>query len=261
MKIPAISFITLFLAPIFGWTQQRLSPCSNGNLWGYCEPGGSVVISRIYRKVSDFQKYLGPVVREDNYWWMVNSRGILCFNSRIWENEPPPQMENGLYKVSYFDPIFAQVTEYYNRYGLPVKVADEPRFSGDTLEYKIFNFAEALTLAKSKLGTPYGENMFDCSGFMRFIYGSWGINLPYFSRDIAERGREINLSEAKPGDLIFFAGANEFDKSPNHVGMITSIKGNVAEFIHASTSRGVTINKNTDAYYKRRFLFIRRIFG
>jgi cell wall-associated NlpC family hydrolase len=261
MKIPAISLITLLLFPISGWTQQRLSPCSNADLWGYCEPGGSVVIPQIYKKAADFQQYLGPVVREDGNWWMVNSKGILCFNSRRWENEPPPRPEKGLYKVSWFDPIFANITEYYTRYGLPVKVADEAKISGDTIEYQIFNFAQALKIAQSKLGNPYGADQLDCSGFIRFIFGQFGMTLPYFTREIAERGRDISLREAKPGDLIFFSGANEYDRTPGHVGMITSLKGNVAEFIHASTSKGVCMNKNTDPYYKKRFLFVRRIFG
>lgn len=261
MRIPFFRIACLFLLTFSGWAQQKLIMCREGELWGYCEPGGRVVVPQRYKKVSDFQQYLGPVVREDGNWWMVNKNGILCFNSRRWENEPPPQPEKGLYKVSWFDPIFAQVTEYYNRAGLPVKVQDELRISADTLEYTMFNFAEALKLAQSKLGTPYGENMLDCSGFMRFIYGPFGINLPYFAREIAEKGREIPLSEAKPGDLIFFTGFNEYDKTPGHLGMITSVKGNMAEFIHASSSRGITTNRNTDPYYKKRYLFVRRIFG
>jgi hypothetical protein len=241
--------------------QPTLRTCRNGDLWGFCDPEGNVVIPQVFQKVHNFQGNLGPVVREDSYWWMINKKGIFCFNSRRWADQYPPEPVKGLYKIAYFDPIFANVTEYYNKNGLPVKVEDESKISGDTIEYKIFNFQEALTLAQSKLGTPYGENKLDCSGFIRFIFQPFGIVLPYYASEIAEKGREIALKEAKPGDLIFFGGAGENDKNPNHVGMIISVKGKEIEFIHSSSSKGVIQNKNTEPYFKKRFLFVRRIFG
>lgn len=68
--------------------------------------------------------------------------------------------------------------------------------------------------------TPSG---FDCSGFTKYVYGHFGINLNRVSRDQAQQGMKVSKSELKPGDLVFFG-------SPiHHVGIYV---GNNM-FIHA----------------------------
>jgi cell wall-associated NlpC family hydrolase len=142
-----------------------------------------------------------------------------------------------------------------------VKVPNEDSLRADTIIYTMFNVSDAIARAKLKLGTPYGIDNLDCSGYIRYIFSPFGINLPYYAREISEVGREIPVGKVKPGDLIFFAGSAATDKTVNHVGMVISVKGPEIEFIHASTSKGVTINKSSDPYYKVRYLFSRRIFG
>jgi cell wall-associated NlpC family hydrolase len=66
-----------------------------------------------------------------------------------------------------------------------------------------------LESAYSCLGAPYRHggttpDGFDCSGFVRYIYKENGINLGRSSRDQAHYGKPVELSELKPGDLIFF---------------------------------------------------------
>ena len=263
MKVHFLWFPVLLLLTFnsIGQPATELRPCREGELFGYCNPQGEVKIPYQYQKAGPFSGNVAPVVRDDMYWWFINKEGNICFNSRRWSDQSPSQPSGGLYKVAYFDPIFANVTEYYNRNGLPVKVWKEDSLHADTIPYKIFSFLKAQTRAKAKLGTPYIEGQMDCSGFIRYIYEDFGIILPYYAREIAESGREISLNQIKPGDLVFFSGSNKGDKTVQHVGMVTSVKGQQIEFIHASTSKGVSLNFNTDAYYKERFLFARRIFG
>jgi len=239
---------------------QSLKPCSKGSLYGFCDESGTVKIQQVFQNALSFRGNLAPVLREDSYWWFVNKKGHLMFNSRQTADQAPPNPQKGLYIIKYFDPIFADVTEYYNDKGLPVKVESDLDFQSDTLPYTMFSAIKAIELAKSKLGTPYGLDNLDCSGFMRFIFAPFGIVLPYYAREIAQKGREISKVEIREGDLVFYGGGSGREQTVNHVGMVISVNKADFEFIHSSTSKGISTNKSADNYYKLRFLFARRIF-
>jgi cell wall-associated NlpC family hydrolase len=128
------------------------------------------------------------------------------------------------------------------------------------LPYTMFSAIKAIELAKSKLGTPYGLDNLDCSGFMRFIFAPFGIVLPYYAREIAQKGREISKVEIREGDLVFYGGGPGREQTVNHVGMVISVNKAGFEFIHSTTSKGISTNKSAENYYKSRFLFARRIF-
>lgn len=255
LLLPLISFLASSLVS----AQPTLNPCGSEEKYGYCDASGKYVIEPRFQKAHPFEGHLAAVGFADQL-WMINKKGKLKFNTRRYSDGEPPALEQGLYKVQYFDPIFADVTEYYNRKGQPVKLLSGTDPSTDTLYYALFNARQASELARSKLGTPYGTDGLDCSGFIRFIFGGYGIVLPYFAKEMAQRGEEVSVEKAQPGDLIFFCGSNAYDRTVNHVGYVLKRTGAVVEFIHASSSKGVTINKSTDAYFKPRFLSVRRIF-
>jgi hypothetical protein len=65
--------------------------------------------------------------------------------------------------------------------------------------------------AQKYLGVPYlwggtdPAKGLDCSGFTQLIYGNLGVDLPRTSSQQATSGRPVaSLSEARPGDLVFF---------------------------------------------------------
>ena len=68
--------------------------------------------------------------------------------------------------------------------------------------------------ARKFIGVPYvwgGTSPrygFDCSGFVRYVYGHFGISLPHSSFGDMWRGRRVLRKYLKPGDLVFFAGAS-----------------------------------------------------
>ncbi|OIJ68798.1 NlpC/P60 family protein [Streptomyces mangrovisoli] len=69
--------------------------------------------------------------------------------------------------------------------------------------------AAALAAARSALGRPYvwganGPGGFDCSGLMQWSYAHAGIHLPRTSQEQRYAGRQIPLSEARPGDLVVY---------------------------------------------------------
>ena len=82
---------------------------------------------------------------------------------------------------------------------------------------------EVVTLASQLEGTPYvwggtSPSGFDCSGLTQYVYHELGINLPRTSEEQATVGTPVaSLSDAQPGDLLFFAGSDGTPTSPGHV--------------------------------------------
>lgn len=105
--------------------------------------------------------------------------------------------------------------------------------SGSSTEVASATRNAVVAYAKQFLGNPYVyggtslTNGADCSGFTQSVFAHFGINTGRSSRDQAARGKTIPVSEAKPGDLLFYASGDYI----NHVAMY--IGG--GQVIHAST--------------------------
>lgn len=105
---------------------------------------------------------------------------------------------------------------------------------------------ELCEYAKEFLGNPYVwggvslTNGADCSGYVLSIFAKYGISLPHSSRAQATYGTEVSVSEAKPGDLVFYAKGGRI----NHVGIY--IGG--GQIINASSPKtGIRIS---NVYYR-----------
>ncbi|MFP3590697.1 C40 family peptidase [Chryseobacterium sp. SIMBA_038] len=117
--------------------------------------------------------------------------------------------------------------------------------------------------AEKYIGTPYkfGGNTssgFDCSGFTVKVFEENDFSLPRRSTDQAEAGKKIDITEVKPGDLLFFATAG--GSRVSHVGIVHDINtdGEV-KFIHASTSKGVIISSLNEKYWNKAYLHAQRV--
>lgn len=67
----------------------------------------------------------------------------------------------------------------------------------------------ALAAARRALGRPYvwgasGPSAFDCSGLIQWAYAHAGVALPRTSQAQRYAGRQIPLSQARPGDLVAY---------------------------------------------------------
>ena len=112
--------------------------------------------------------------------------------------------------------------------------------------------------AHSYLGTPYvfggtGNGSFDCSGFTMRMYQMYGVNLPRTADVQYNVGVKVPFGEEIPGDLVFF---ETYLPGPSHVGIYIGD----GKFIHASSSRGVTISSLSQPYYSARYLGAKRVF-
>ncbi|MFJ7586060.1 NlpC/P60 family protein [Streptomyces sp. NPDC097617] len=78
--------------------------------------------------------------------------------------------------------------------------------------------ATAVMAARAAVGRPYvwgstGPSGFDCSGLMVWSYRQAGVSLPRTSQAQRYAGRQVPLSQARPGDLVTYRS------DASHVGM------------------------------------------
>ncbi|APD06655.1 putative endopeptidase [Flavobacteriaceae bacterium UJ101] len=121
---------------------------------------------------------------------------------------------------------------------------------------------QILSTARTYLGTPYryggmSRSGIDCSAFVQKSFGPHDISLPRVSRDQAKKGHYVSKSQLEKGDLVFFA--TQGGGRVSHVGIIITPDGNNSSFIHASSSKGVTVSKLSNSYWSKRYLQARRI--
>lgn len=107
-------------------------------------------------------------------------------------------------------------------------------------------------------GSPYrngGEDPagFDCSGFVRYVFGQHGVAVPRNVDELFRAGRHVGPEDLQPGDLVFF---DTLGGGPSHVGI--AIGGD--SFVHApSTSGVVRVDRLGARYWAPRFVGARRL--
>jgi peptidoglycan DL-endopeptidase LytE len=122
---------------------------------------------------------------------------------------------------------------------------------------KEFNVINLIGDAAELLGTPYlwggtsPEKGFDCSGFIVHLFKKQGISLPRTVALIWNAGKPVDKPSV--GDLVFF---ETYQPGASHLGIYI---GN-NQFIHCSSSKGVTISSLTSKYWSERYLGAKRYY-
>ncbi len=121
-----------------------------------------------------------------------------------------------------------------------------------------------LTYAEEFLGKPYkhkhGNQIFDCSGYVRYILSKVDVVVTRSSISQIHDGKRVeDIHASKPGDILVFRGRTVKNSRPGHVGLVHHWSGDTLYFIHSSVQKGITIDHMFDPYYKKRFLQVRNV--
>ena len=98
---------------------------------------------------------------------------------------------------------------------------------------------------------------FDCSGFVRYVYGQFGIALPRTAHEQAAVGDAPFPGDLQPGDLLFFYGGRGAQHIAIYVGGDT--------IVHASSSAGrVKLDRLRGSgarrsWFNQRLIAVRRV--
>ena len=121
---------------------------------------------------------------------------------------------------------------------------------------------QIIRTAEKFIGTPHcmggtTKKCLDCSGLIFVSFNSNKISIPRKSQDQARYGVIIfDKNQLKKGDLVFFTKSYD---SPDYITHVGIYLGN-NRFIHASTSKGVTITPLQNSWWSERFVFATRVF-
>lgn len=113
--------------------------------------------------------------------------------------------------------------------------------------------ALALRGSPYRLGGTDPTSGFDCSGFVRFVFGSQAVALPRTVAQQFDVGRRIQPDDLSAGDLLFFATTSP---AVTHVGIVVDRH----TFVHApGTGAVVRTERFETPYWQKRLVGMRRV--
>jgi cell wall-associated NlpC family hydrolase len=113
---------------------------------------------------------------------------------------------------------------------------------------------QVADLAQQYVGSRYawgGSSPagFDCTGFVMWVFGQFGVSLPHNEAGQLASGDRVNSEELQPGDVLVFA--NTYRRGLSHVGIYLGD----GRFVHAVDERhGVLVSNLWDSYWGPRFV-------
>jgi len=114
----------------------------------------------------------------------------------------------------------------------------------DTVRLRIIEKAREYLGVNYKWGAS-GENGFDCSGYVKYVFAQFGYMLPHSSYQQYNTSRRLTEKKARPGDLVFFVTRGE---RISHVGIYLGDNS----FIHApSTGKQVRIESLDTGFFRK----------
>lgn len=161
-------------------------------------------------------------------------------------------VDEGWYKISYND-----ITGYVSSdYMTPCK--DPSGLRADSKSTSSLG-SQIIAYGEQFLGVPYvwggnGPKSFDCSGFTKYVMNHFGYDISRTASAQSTNGVAVSRSELQPGDLVFFHTFSSYVYI-THVGIYA---GN-GQFIHASSSKGITYGDLNSEYYSSAYVCARRI--
>lgn len=126
---------------------------------------------------------------------------------------------------------------------------------------KIVNYARTFIGVSYKYGGNSPKEGFDCSGYVKYVYNQFNIQVPRVTRDYAAFGKRVNINQVQLGDLILFS---LYDKKNTigHIGIVSQIEKGRILFLHAASGKksGTVMESELIGIHLSRMLFVTRVF-
>jgi cell wall-associated NlpC family hydrolase len=121
-----------------------------------------------------------------------------------------------------------------------------------------------VSAAAQYLGVPYEwggaspKTGFDCSGLVSYVFARLGVSLPHYAaaQFHSPDGVWVAANRLRPGDLVFFTGADGTRQAPGHVGIYVG-DGYLIDAPH--TGSFVRIDSLDHGWYADKYVGARRI--
>ena len=124
------------------------------------------------------------------------------------------------------------------------------------LEAQILDSALGLRGVAYRLGGEDPTSGFDCSGFVRYVFGLHHLDVPRTVVEQFAAGQDVRPDRIQAGDLVFFS---TIGPGPTHVGIALG-PGAPGEFVHAPGTGAVVRLEHYDTpYWRSRWLGAKRL--
>jgi hypothetical protein len=123
-----------------------------------------------------------------------------------------------------------------------------------------------VSIAMQYLGVPYKwggarpKTGFDCSGLVQYVFAQLGISLPHYAATqwYSSDAVWIPPNRLRPGDLVFFTGADGTRTAPGHVGIYIG-DGYLIDAPH--TGSFVRIDSLNEPWFANKYVGAKHIVG
>jgi murein DD-endopeptidase len=134
----------------------------------------------------------------------------------------------------------------------PGRVAVEARIADAEVGGAIADVAMGMVGTRYLYGGTDPVQGFDCSGLVYYAYGQAGYDVPRSSRELFRAARKISVSEADPGDLMFFQDQTKLSHVAIYLGD--------GRFVHAPASgKNVAVASLDSSYYREHLVAVGRL--
>ncbi|MCT1905127.1 lysozyme family protein [Oceanobacillus sojae] len=133
---------------------------------------------------------------------------------KVTYSNPIAVEKNGGFRYQFGNMFYVDLLQPYLTDSSESSSFDDETFQAvmeEALKYENFPYV---------FGGDNPNTSFDCSGLTQWVYQKAGINLPRTAQEQYEATESIPLSEAKPGDLVFFHSTYNTANYITHVGIL-----------------------------------------